>query len=72
LEIVRYYRYYWKNRTIPRGTIVKLIKCGKLNTVQVEALDGRQWTTDRRALRTYYIGPREDWNTLYINQPISL
>jgi hypothetical protein len=59
-KVVRWYRFFWKNREIPRGTLVELISTGKLNSVRVRALDGREWITDRRALRVHYIGPEED------------
>lgn len=53
------YRYAWSKREIPKGTLLRLIAVGKLNSVLVEDLsDGKtKWITDRRALRkAYYLG----------------
>jgi hypothetical protein len=48
------YRFAWGNREIPKGTILRLLSTGKLNSVMVEEWPpkrGHVWITDRRALR---------------------
>jgi hypothetical protein len=48
----RTYRFSWNNREIPKGTLVRIVAVGKLNSVEVEAIDsGKRYITDRRALR---------------------
>ena len=55
VSIIHTYRFAWRNREIPKDTLVHLINTGKLNSVEVEVVEGplkgRRFITDRRALR---------------------